>query len=64
MGYASALAWLLFVIVLGLTLLLFRAARTLVYEGGAVTPRPPVPRPLGRDRRCVARCGGSPPSRA
>jgi ABC-type sugar transport system permease subunit len=34
MGYASALAWLLFVIVLGLTLLLFRAARSFVYEAG------------------------------
>ena len=33
MGYASALAWLLFVIVLGLTLLLFRSARSWVYEG-------------------------------
>ena len=34
MGYASALAWLLFVIVLGLTILLFRTARSWVYEGG------------------------------
>jgi multiple sugar transport system permease protein len=33
MGYASALAWLLFVVVLGLTALLFRFARTWVYEG-------------------------------
>jgi multiple sugar transport system permease protein len=35
MGYASALAWLLFVIVLGLTALLFRTAGTWVYEGGS-----------------------------
>jgi len=34
MGYASALAWLLFVIVLALTALLFRTARTWVYEAG------------------------------
>ena len=34
MGYASALAWLLFVIVLGLTILLFRSAGSWVYEGG------------------------------
>jgi multiple sugar transport system permease protein len=34
MGYASALAWLLFVIVLGLTVLLFRTARSWVFEGG------------------------------
>jgi multiple sugar transport system permease protein len=34
MGYASALAWLLFVIVLGLTILLFRTAGSWVYEGG------------------------------
>lgn len=35
MGYASALAWLLFVIVLGLTLLLFRTAQSWVYEGAS-----------------------------
>ncbi|HEX2883044.1 MAG TPA: sugar ABC transporter permease, partial [Candidatus Limnocylindria bacterium] len=35
MGYASALAWLLFVIVLGLTVLLFRTASGWVYEGGS-----------------------------
>ncbi len=35
MGYASALAWLLFVIVLGLTILLFRTAGSWVYEGGS-----------------------------
>jgi multiple sugar transport system permease protein len=35
MGYASALAWLLFVIVLGLTIILFRTAGRWVYEGGA-----------------------------
>ena len=34
MGYASALAWLLFVIVLGLTIILFRTAGRWVYEGG------------------------------
>lgn len=34
MGYASALAWLLFVIVLALTILLFRTAGSWVYEGG------------------------------
>ncbi|MGH2394032.1 MAG: carbohydrate ABC transporter permease, partial [Candidatus Limnocylindria bacterium] len=35
MGYASALAWLLFVIVLGLTFLLFRTAGAWVHEGGS-----------------------------
>jgi multiple sugar transport system permease protein len=34
MGYASALAWLLFAIVLTLTVFLFRSARSWVYEGG------------------------------
>jgi ABC-type sugar transport system permease subunit len=34
MGYASALAWLLFVIVLGLTIILFRSAGSWVYQGG------------------------------
>ena len=34
MGYASALAWLLFVIVLGLTIVLFRTAGSWVYEAG------------------------------
>jgi multiple sugar transport system permease protein len=34
MGYASALAWLLFVIVLGLTYLLFRTSGRWVHEGG------------------------------
>jgi multiple sugar transport system permease protein len=33
MGYASALAWVLFVVVLGLTLVLFRTAGRWVYEG-------------------------------
>ncbi len=33
MGYASALAWLLFVIVLALTIVLFRTAGKWVYEG-------------------------------
>jgi multiple sugar transport system permease protein len=37
MGYAAALAWLLFMIVLGLTALLFRTARSWVYE--AAGPR-------------------------
>lgn len=35
MGYASALAWLLFVIVLGLTIILFKTAGHWVYEGSA-----------------------------
>ena len=35
MGYAAALAWLLFVIVLGITIVLFRTARSWVYESGA-----------------------------
>jgi len=34
MGYASALAWLLFAIVLGLTVFLFRSAGSWVYEAG------------------------------
>jgi multiple sugar transport system permease protein len=34
MGYASALAWLLFVIVLGLTVILFRTAGSWVFAGG------------------------------
>jgi ABC-type sugar transport system permease subunit len=34
MGYASALAWLLFVIVLVLTIVLFRTAGSWVYQGG------------------------------
>ncbi len=34
MGYASALAWLLFAIVLTLTVFLFRTARSWVFEGG------------------------------
>jgi len=34
MGYACALAWLLFMIVLGLTILLFRSARSWVFEAG------------------------------
>jgi ABC-type sugar transport system permease subunit len=34
MGYASALAWVLFVIVLGMTIILFRTAGSWVYEGG------------------------------
>jgi ABC-type sugar transport system permease subunit len=35
MGYASALAWLLFVIVLGLTIILFKTAGRWVYERSA-----------------------------
>jgi multiple sugar transport system permease protein len=34
MGYAAALAWLMFVIVLGLTILLFKTAGSWVYAGG------------------------------
>jgi multiple sugar transport system permease protein len=34
MGYASALAWVLFVVVLALTVVLFRTAGRWVYEGG------------------------------
>lgn len=34
MGYASALAWILFLILLGLTILVFRASRKLVYYEG------------------------------
>jgi multiple sugar transport system permease protein len=34
MGYASALAWVLLVIILSLTLLQFRLARGLVYYEG------------------------------
>jgi multiple sugar transport system permease protein len=35
MGYAAALAWFMFVIILAITLLQFRLARTWVYyEGG------------------------------
>jgi ABC-type sugar transport system permease subunit len=35
MGYAATLAWLLFVIVLGLTVILFRTRSRWVYEGGS-----------------------------
>jgi ABC-type sugar transport system permease subunit len=34
MGYASAMAWLLFVVVLGLTIVLFKTAGSWVYAGG------------------------------
>jgi len=37
MGYASALAWLLFVIILAITLVQFRFSKWVYYEGG--TPR-------------------------
>jgi multiple sugar transport system permease protein len=35
MGYAAALAWLLFVIVLAITIVLFRTASHWVYESGS-----------------------------
>jgi multiple sugar transport system permease protein len=35
MGYAATLAWLLFVIVLGITIVLFRTSRSWVYESSA-----------------------------
>jgi multiple sugar transport system permease protein len=35
MGYASAMAWLLFIVTLTITLLLFRTARRWVYYGGS-----------------------------
>jgi multiple sugar transport system permease protein len=35
MGYASALAWILFAVVLALTILLFRTAGSWVHEGGS-----------------------------
>ena len=35
MGYASALAWVLVVVVLGLTIVLFRTSRSWVFEGGS-----------------------------
>jgi len=34
MGYASALAWILFLIILGLTIVVFRGSRRLVYYEG------------------------------
>lgn len=37
MGYASAMAWILFVICLGLTLLLFKGSKNLVYYEGLKT---------------------------
>jgi multiple sugar transport system permease protein len=37
MGYASALAWVLFLILLGLTVLVFRGSRKLVYYEGLKT---------------------------
>ena len=37
MGYASAMAWVLFVILLGLTILIFRGSRSLVYYEGLKT---------------------------
>ena len=35
MGYAATLAWLLFVIVLGITIVLFRTSRSWVYESSS-----------------------------
>jgi multiple sugar transport system permease protein len=35
MGYAATLAWLLFVIVLGITIVLFRSSKLWVYESGS-----------------------------
>ena len=37
MGYASAMAWVLFLIVLILTILVFRGSRNLVYYEGLKT---------------------------
>ena len=37
MGYASALAWILFLIILGLTILVFRGSKRLVYYEGLKT---------------------------
>lgn len=37
MGYASAMAWVLFLIVLGLTVLIFRGSRSLIYYEGLKT---------------------------
>ncbi|HXR66257.1 MAG TPA: hypothetical protein VN729_10040, partial [Ktedonobacteraceae bacterium] len=34
MGYASAIAWMLFLLIGGLTLLLFRTSGWVYYEGG------------------------------
>jgi multiple sugar transport system permease protein len=34
MGYASAMAWLLFLTILIITLIIFRSARRWVYYGG------------------------------
>jgi multiple sugar transport system permease protein len=40
MGYASAMAWVLFLIILGLTVLVFRTSRRWVYyEGDFLTGR-------------------------
>lgn len=35
MGYASALAWILFFVILGVTVLQFRLQKLVYYEGGA-----------------------------
>jgi len=34
MGYASAMAWILFLLLLGLTVLIFRASKNVVYYEG------------------------------
>ena len=39
MGYASTMAWVLFIIVLGLTLLIFRSSDTWVYYEGQLKGR-------------------------
>src|SRR3970282_2064523 len=48
MGYASAMAWLLFVIVLGLTIVLFKTAGSWVFAGGERGGRAPAPSPNPR----------------
>jgi multiple sugar transport system permease protein len=37
MGYASAMAWVLFLILLGLTVLIFRGSKNVVYYEGLKT---------------------------
>jgi multiple sugar transport system permease protein len=37
MGYASAMAWVLFLILLGLTVLIFRGSKNIVYYEGLKT---------------------------
>src|SRR4029078_3962094 len=57
MGYAAAIAWLLFVIVLGLTLVLFAVSRQRVYYAGGErwAPSPSAPTtPLRPARSAIA----------